>query len=146
MGHIWVEVITGNLEGTARRSVKALVDTGATLTEPLKEHVKVEAGSVELWEIVNDAASMPHPMHLHGFPMWVVERRNSPRQVAELAVDYRGRLPTDLGLKDTVLIWPGETVKAVVKFDVAERGQLFPFHCHNLEHEDGGLMINISIL
>ncbi len=32
MGHIWVEAIVANLEGTARRSVKALVDTGATLT------------------------------------------------------------------------------------------------------------------
>jgi clan AA aspartic protease len=31
-GSFWVEVIIGNLEGTARRSVKALVDTGATLT------------------------------------------------------------------------------------------------------------------
>jgi clan AA aspartic protease len=32
VGHIWVEAIVANLEGTARRSVKALVDTGATLT------------------------------------------------------------------------------------------------------------------
>lgn len=32
MGHIWVEAIVASLEGTARRSVKALVDTGATLT------------------------------------------------------------------------------------------------------------------
>nr|WP_287069616.1 multicopper oxidase domain-containing protein [Pyrobaculum sp.] len=112
-------------------------------SNPLFEHVSVEG--VELWEIVNDKASMPHPMHLHGFPMWIIERKDSPRQVAELAVDNRGRLPTDLGLKDTVLIWPGETVKIVVNFDAKKRGQLFPFHCHNLEHEDGGMMINIAV-
>ncbi|MFN3805056.1 MAG: multicopper oxidase domain-containing protein [Pyrobaculum sp.] len=64
--------------------------------------------------------------------------------MAERAVDRRGRLPTDLGLKDTVLVWPGETVVVAVEFDIFVEPQLFPFHCHNLEHEDGG-MINIKV-
>ncbi len=115
------------------------------MENPLREHVSVEGGSVELWEITNDVQSMPHPMHLHGFPMWVVERRDSPPQVAEMAVDRSGRLPTDLGLKDTVLVWPGETVKVVVQFENFNKKQLFPFHRHNLEHEDQGMMINIAV-
>ncbi|MEM4650607.1 MAG: multicopper oxidase family protein [Pyrobaculum sp.] len=115
------------------------------MRNPLKEHVRVEGGTVEIWEITNDVRSMPHPMHLHGFPMWVLQRQNSPPQVADMAVDSSGRLPTDLGLKDTVLVWPGETVKVAVQFDGIGEKQLFPFHCHNLEHEDQGMMINVAV-
>ncbi len=110
------------------------------MRNPLKVHVRVEGGTVEIWEITNDVRSMPHPMHLHGFPMWVFQRQNSPPQVADMAVDKSGRLPTDR-LKDTVLVWPGETVKVAVQFDDFGEEQLFPFHCHNLEHEDQGMMI-----
>jgi FtsP/CotA-like multicopper oxidase with cupredoxin domain len=111
------------------------------MRNPLKEHVHVEGGTVEIWEITNDIRSTPHPMHLHGFPMWVLQRQNSPPQVAEIAVDKSGRLPTDRGLKDTVLVWPGEAVKVAVQFDDIGEKQLFPFHCHNLEHEVQGMMI-----
>jgi FtsP/CotA-like multicopper oxidase with cupredoxin domain len=77
--------------------------------------------------------------------MWVLQRQNSPLQVADMAVDKSGRLPMDRGLKDTVLVWPGETVKVAVQFgDIGER-QLFLFHCHNLEHEDQGMMINVAV-
>ncbi|MEM1596999.1 MAG: multicopper oxidase family protein [Pyrobaculum sp.] len=132
---------------TFRLSLQGMqwVINGMFWDNPLRPHVEVNGGEAEVWEIVNDAASMPHPMHLHGFPMWVLERRNSPPQVAAQAVDSRGRLPTDLGLKDTVLVWPGEAVVVAVEFDKFNEPQLFPFHCHNLEHEDGGMMINIRI-
>jgi suppressor of ftsI/bilirubin oxidase len=115
------------------------------MRNPLKEHVRVEGGTVEVWEITNDVRSMPHSMHLHGFPMWVLQRQNSPPQVADMAVDKSGRLPTDLGLKDAVLVWPGETVRVAVQFDGIGEKQLFPFHCHNLEHEDQGMMINVAV-
>lgn len=101
----------------------------------------------ELWAIENAARSMPHPMHLHGYFLRVRERRGSPAQVGALAVDNTGRLPTDLGLKDTVLAWPGETVLADVDFSApAYPGeQVFLFHCHNLEHEDQGMMVNVRL-
>ena len=84
-------------------------------------------------------------MHLHGLPVWVLQRQNSPPQVADMAVDKSGRLPTDLGLKDAVLVWPGEAVKVAVQFDGIGEEQLFPFHCQNLEHEDQGMMINVAV-
>ncbi len=95
----------------------------------------------------NAARSMPHPMHLHGYFFRVRERRGSPAQVRALAVDGAGRLPSDLGLKDTVLVWPGETVLADVDFGApAYPGeQTFLFHCHNLEHEDQGMMVNVRV-
>ena len=101
----------------------------------------------ETWAIENAARSMPHPMHLHGYFLRVRERRGSPAQVRALAVDGAGRSPTDLGLKDTVLVWPGETVLADVNFgSPAYPGeQIFLFHCHNLEHEDQGMMVNVRL-
>jgi FtsP/CotA-like multicopper oxidase with cupredoxin domain len=56
----------------------------------------------------------------------------------------RGQVfPWEAGLKDTVLMWPGEEVKIAVQF-TAHRG-LFLVHCHNLEHEDMGMMSNLMV-
>ena len=56
----------------------------------------------------------------------------------------RGRLEAwEKGWKDTVLAFPGEKVRIIVRFP----GNLgkYVFHCHNLEHEDGGMMLNYEI-
>ncbi len=106
----------------------------------------VKRGAVEIWRIGNPERGMPHPMHIHGFSFQVVERLNSPRQVAAGARFGRGRLVSDLGWKDTVLVWPGETVKIAIDFAHDFAGeQTYVFHCHNLEHEDGGMMINFRV-
>ena len=105
--------------------------------------IQSRGNSVELWDIQNAKMSMPHPMHMHGFSFQVVNRRNSPSQVSKLAQDASGRLITDLGWKDTILVWPGETVRIAIDFTHAFKGdQLYLFHCHNLEHEDQGMMVN----
>lgn len=112
-----------------------------------RELFRTRANTVEVWDIANAEMSMAHPMHLHGFPFQVVERRNSPRQVSGLVVDGKNRLSTDLGWKDTVLVWPGETVRIAIDFTNTFAGeQLFLFHCHNLEHEDGGMMANYRVV
>jgi blue copper oxidase len=109
--------------------------------------IVVQRGAKEIWEIRNDERSMPHPMHLHGFRFRVLERRNSPGQVFGTAVDEKGRVATDLGWKDTVLIWPGETVRIAIEFSHDFEGeQLYLFHCHILEHEDAGMMINLKVV
>ena len=107
---------------------------------------EVERNSVEVWEIMNDMMGMPHPMHIHGFQFQVLDRQGSPQQTASLAVDGN-RLPTDLGWKDTVLIWPGETVRIAIDFSIPYPGpQQYVFHCHNLEHEDEGMMVNYKVI
>ena len=78
--------------------------------------IVAQRGAKEIWEIRNDERSMPHPMHLHGFRFLVFGRTGSPEQVSRLAVDESGRTATDLGFKDTVLVWPGETVKLGYRF------------------------------
>jgi suppressor of ftsI/bilirubin oxidase len=109
--------------------------------------VQVSRSTVEIWEIVNDRISMPHPMHVHGFLFQVLERINSPMIVRNLAVDGKGRLPTDKGWKDTVLVWPDERVRIAIDFSHPFLGdQLYLLHCHILEHEDNGMMINYKVV
>lgn len=87
--------------------------------------------SLEEWKIVN-ASNMLHPMHSHSEQFQVYSRNGS----TNLA-------PEDKGWKDTVLINPFETVRLLVKF--TEYRGIFLFHCHNLEHEDDGMMLNFKI-
>ncbi len=109
--------------------------------------ISVKKGNTEFWEFRNEAQSMPHPMHLHGFQFQVVERLNSPSQLQGLTTYDRGRLATDLGWKDTVLIWPGETVRVALNFTHNFEGaQTYVVHCHVLEHEASGMMLNYKVL
>ena len=94
------------------------------------EHVPF--GQTEIWSFVNDRA-FSHPIHLHGTHFRVLSRSGGRGEV----------MPWEGGLKDTVLLHPEETVRVAVRFD-AHPG-LFVLHCHNLEHEDVGMMLNVMV-
>ncbi len=49
----------------------------------------------------------------------------------------------DEGWYDTVLVMPGERVKVLLQFEDFEG--LYLYHCHNLEHEDMGMMRNYRV-
>jgi FtsP/CotA-like multicopper oxidase with cupredoxin domain len=49
----------------------------------------------------------------------------------------------DEGWKDTVLLMPGERVRLMMRFE--DYDGLFLYHCHNLEHEDMGMMRNYYV-
>jgi FtsP/CotA-like multicopper oxidase with cupredoxin domain len=75
-----------------------------------------------------------------------VQFRVLERQMSTPAASYWQRLReglVDEGFKDTVLVLPGERVRVQVRFD-AHAG-LFLYHCHNLEHEDMGMMRSFRI-
>ncbi|MBO6620391.1 MAG: multicopper oxidase family protein [Balneola sp.] len=93
--------------------------------------LQVKQGQIEIWEFINDTPT-PHPMHIHAIQFKVLDRSGS-----------RGILPHETGWKDTVLVMPGEHVRVIMKFD-APKG-MYVFHCHNLEHEDSGMMANYEI-
>ena len=113
----------------------------------LTTQVSVARGSIEIWEIRNPPGGMPHPMHFHGFPFRVLDRKGSPEQVRRIAVDERGLAPAETGWKDTVLVWPGERVRIALDFTHDFPGeQVYMLHCHNLEHEDQGMMLNVRIV
>ena len=108
--------------------------------------IEVARDSTEVWLLRNYYTSMPHAMHLHGFHFEVLERETSPDFIHALAVDEHGRLPSDLGRKDTVLVWPGESVRVAIRFAMPFPGpQTYVFHCHNVEHEDGGMMLGVKV-
>lgn len=94
---------------------------------------QIALGRVERWVFRNDSA-LPHPMHLHG-THFQVESRTGGR-----AAVY----PYERGWKDTVLVLPLETVSVLVRFD-QYRG-IFLLHCHNLQHEDLGMMLNVEVV
>lgn len=49
----------------------------------------------------------------------------------------------ETGFKDTVLVLPGERVDVAMRF---VRPGVFLLHCHNLEHEDAGMMLNFEVV
>ena len=111
-----------------------------------KTPVTVKRGATEAWDIKNAEASMPHPFHIHGFQFQVIERIGSPQQQKKLAVNAQGLAASDLGWKDTVLVWPGETARIAINFTHPFNGdQVYMIHCHNLEHEDQGMMLNLKV-
>lgn len=92
----------------------------------------VTLGTTEIWEFDNSTDTMPHLMHFHGTQYQVLERTGG-----------RGKLmPHETGWKDTVLVAGGERVKVLTTFTIPGK---FVLHCHILEHEDDGMMINFRV-
>jgi FtsP/CotA-like multicopper oxidase with cupredoxin domain len=80
--------------------------------------------------------SMAHPIHLHGQPFQIVSRSLAAGSEDDYETVRHGFIES--GLKDTVLVMPGETVRIIKPFQ--DFKGLFMYHCHNLEHEDMGMM------
>ncbi len=84
---------------------------------------------------------MPHPMHLHGEQFQIVKREvNSgvSENYQTVAAGY-----VDNGWKDVVLVMPGEKVTILKPFN--DFKGTFMVHCHNLEHEDMGMMRDLLV-
>jgi len=85
--------------------------------------------------------NMAHPVHLHGEPFEILSRSYTGADPDAYATIRDGLI--DSGLKDTVLVAPGETIRIAKPFsDFKGR---FMYHCHNLEHEDMGMMREFSV-
>lgn len=93
---------------------------------------QMPAHATELWEFKSLDDGAIHPMHIHGMQFQVVSRSSGPLN------------PNDLGWKDTVLVFPMETVRVVTR--VGSYPGLFLLHCHTLEHEDDGMMLNVQVM
>ncbi len=94
----------------------------------------VKMGEAEIWRIGN-AGPMAHPFHVHDTQFRILTRG--------------GRAPAahEAGLKDTVLVDPGEVVEILVRFDRYSDPDLpYMYHCHILEHEDGGMMGQFTVV
>lgn len=91
-------------------------------------------GKCQLWDVTNTNmkdSGMIHPFHMHGTSFKVVSR------------DGHAPYPNELGLKDVVSVNPGEHVVIKVWFTVPG---VFMYHCHIIEHEDGGMMAQLEVV
>ncbi|WP_431780712.1 multicopper oxidase family protein [Streptomyces chumphonensis] len=106
--------------------------------DPNRADVVTTVGSSEVWTIRNiESAVAPpdfhvwHSFHTHLVMFRVLERNGGPVG------------PTDVGLKDTVTLGPGEEVKIAMTW--GEYAGEYLFHCHQLGHSSGGQMGRIDV-
>lgn len=85
-------------------------------------------GETQLWTIVNDS-DWDHPFHLHGYFF--------------MPVDAQGLPLRPMQWKDTLNIRMKTTARVLVTFD--ERPGEWMFHCHILDHAEGGLMGTVLV-
>jgi FtsP/CotA-like multicopper oxidase with cupredoxin domain len=108
----------------------------------------ITAGTKAIWEFDNSGSSrmgmrLAHPLHLHGRQFRVLSRDVEPSSGGRDYDDLREGF-TDEGWKDTVLVMPGERVRVLIRFST--NPGLYLYHCHNLEHEDMGMMRNYRLV
>jgi FtsP/CotA-like multicopper oxidase with cupredoxin domain len=113
---------------------QALINGKRMNMNRIDEHIPINTS--EIWRIKNTDSmmNMPHPFHVHGCSFEILSRN--------------GRSPYlfEKGLKDTVLINKGDIVDIRVIFRKrADRDNPYMYHCHNLEHEDLGMMGQFTV-
>ena len=87
-------------------------------------------GTTERWLFVN-GSHRAHPMHIHGVHFRVLDRSTGAVHAGDRA------------WKDTVMVGIGETVIVQPRF--APYPGRFVFHCHNLEHQDKAMMLQLEV-
>ena len=112
---------------------------------------KVKLNTTEVWEFINSGSGggrmggmmqMPHPVHIHALQFQIIERDVS--QVSPSVWNSMKDGFIDEGWQDTFLLLPGMRVKVAMRFE--DFTGLFIYHCHNLEHEDMGMMRNYEVV
>ena len=87
-----------------------------------------EVGETQIWTVKNET-KWAHPMHLHGFFFLPLDEQLQPIR--------------PMAWKDTLDVPIDGTIRFVVIFD--ERPGMWMFHCHILDHADGGLMGHVHL-
>jgi spore coat protein A, manganese oxidase len=121
-------------------------------SDPVTE--TMAAGSTEVWELHNTTVDA-HPIHLHLVDFRILSRQAFKGTTIDKPMGaggtYAGAYLTDIstigaarpaepgemGRKDTVITYPGEVTRILVKF--ARPGE-YVWHCHILSHEDHEMM------
>ena len=85
-------------------------------------------GEKQIWIVRNDS-KFAHPFHLHGFFFLPLDETFQPIR--------------PLAWKDTLNVPIGGTIRFLVVFD--ERPGMWMFHCHILDHAEGGLMGHVHL-
>ncbi|MFF2546671.1 multicopper oxidase family protein [Kitasatospora sp. NPDC058063] len=116
-------------EGGAGAAPRGLID--GKVYDPARVDAAVAFGTSEIWTVHNANTDIPHNFHLHLVQFRVLQRNG------------RAPGPEESGLKDTVRLMPGESVRLQATFD-SYRGR-YPYHCHLLDHSAMGMMAQMEI-
>ena len=128
------------------RHMSALLNGRSYKMNDVRPDEVIPVNTLQLMEFDNGyhgghGMAMPHPMHLHGEQFQIVKREVNSRFKGAHASIAEGLV--DNSWKDTVLVMPGEKVTFLKPFN--DFKGLFMYHCHNLEHEDMGMMRDFLI-
>jgi FtsP/CotA-like multicopper oxidase with cupredoxin domain len=85
-------------------------------------------GEKQIWTVKNES-KFAHPFHLHGFFFLPLDEKLQPIR--------------PMAWKDTLNVPIDGTVRFLVIFD--ERPGMWMFHCHILDHAEGGLMGHVHV-
>ena len=85
-------------------------------------------GETQIWDINNDT-EWDHPFHLHGYFFIALDEKDQPIR--------------PLAWKDTVNVPMKTKARFLILFD--ERPGEWMFHCHILDHAEGGLMGTVQV-
>ncbi|MDO0937298.1 multicopper oxidase domain-containing protein [Streptomyces sp. DG2A-72] len=94
---------------------------------------EIAHGTTEIWTVVNSNRIAPHNFHIHLVQFRVLERNGQPVTSGP-----------ESGLKDTISLMPGETVKLQATF-TGYRGT-YLYHCHVFDHAAMGMMATMKIV
>ena len=115
-----------------------------TMGEP--PEITVKAGTVEDWTIL-DYTQETHMFHIHQIHFLVLHAKDYEFGLGQLLdtvnVPYGAfKAPGDTSGNDFI---PGSVT---LRMDFRDKDIIgeFPFHCHILAHEDGGMMANIRVV
>jgi FtsP/CotA-like multicopper oxidase with cupredoxin domain len=90
--------------------------------------IRATVGETQIWTVTNTTA-WSHPLHLHGFFFQVLDKDGKPRR--------------PLQWKDTVSVPFKDRLSLIVRFD--DRPGSWMYHCHVLDHAEGGLMSVVQL-
>lgn len=117
--------ITFGIEQSPDKSFLYTINTKSLEKIP---QVRATVGETQIWTVKNDTP-WSHPLHIHGFFFQVLDKQGQPVRPMQW--------------KDTVSVPFKDSVKVIVKFD--DRPGSWMYHCHILDHAEGGLMSSILV-
>ncbi|MET9913775.1 multicopper oxidase domain-containing protein [Streptomyces sp. NPDC006476] len=102
--------------------------------DPERVDLRPRLGTTEIWTVTNTDTrfGIPHSMHTHLEHFQVVDRDGTAPAAGEA------------GLKDTVTVMPGRTVRFKLKF--TDYTGKFMYHCHLLGHMTMGMMGQMEVV
>ena len=108
--------------GSGQDSHEMLYSFDGNKYDPLVINQEIQSGTTEDWTISNESL-MDHPFHIHAWSFLIIN--NGDGEMVE-------------GLHDVVSIPSGKSVTIRLKFN--DFKGVTVYHCHNLDHEDFGMM------